>query len=127
MRAAVLAFAALLVAAPAALADEAIATAGAGGAPPGGQDPSPLDPPFPVGSAGEVLVIGPCGAVRPQGEKADDKAHGSVEVGVGTGGYRHVGAHICKPVGQDGEVSVDVEHTEWGRRARLASLEALRP
>jgi hypothetical protein len=124
MRAAALAFAAAILAAPAAFADEAIPTADAGGAAPTSEDPSPLDPPFPAEAPGDILVIGPCGIVRHEGEQADDKAHGSVEVGVGTGGYRHVRAHVCKPIGQNGEVSVDVEHTEWGRRARFASLDA---
>jgi hypothetical protein len=74
-----------------------------------------------------MLVIGACGVTRPEGERADNRTHGTVEVGVGTGGYRHVRAHVCKPIGQNGEISVDVEHTGWGRRARLASLETLGP
>ena len=43
---------------------------------------------------------------------------GSLLRTVGTRGYRHVGAVVCKPIGESGSVTVAVEHTEWGGRRR---------
>ncbi len=52
---------------------------------------------------------GPCGpqAVAADG-KTDNRAHGFVEGGVGTSGYRHVAAGVCKPLANGGSVSVSV-------------------
>lgn len=43
---------------------------------------------------------------------ADGNAHGDVVVGVGTNGYRDVGARLCAPLGPDGEVQVMIRRTE---------------
>lgn len=50
--------------------------------------------------------------------KAEDKAnpiHGEVWAGIGTGGYRRVGASACKKLGDNGEVRMTVDRTEGSR------------
>ena len=46
------------------------------------------------------------------------KVHGSVEVGVGTGGYRHMSATALFPVGETGTLGVAVSQTEFGKNGR---------
>ncbi|PXA91210.1 hypothetical protein DMC25_06565 [Caulobacter sp. D4A] len=46
------------------------------------------------------------------------KIHGSVEVGVGTGGYRHMGVTAYYPVGETGTLGVAVSQTEYGKNGR---------
>ncbi len=46
------------------------------------------------------------------------KVHGSVEVGVGTGGYRHMSASALFPVGETGTLGVAVSQTEFGKNGR---------
>ncbi|WP_240903632.1 hypothetical protein [Caulobacter sp. 602-2] len=48
------------------------------------------------------------------------KVHGSVEVGVGTGGYRHVAATALFPVGETGTLGVAVAQTDYGKNGRWA-------
>jgi hypothetical protein len=57
--------------------------------------------------------LGPCGpeAVAADGS-AETKAHGYAEVGVGTGGYRHVAAGFCKPFKNGGAVAVSVSQSQ---------------
>jgi len=45
---------------------------------------------------------------------ADGKVHGDVVVAAGTGGYRAGGVRLCAPLGHNGEVQVQVTHTEDG-------------
>jgi hypothetical protein len=47
------------------------------------------------------------------------KVHGSVEVGVGTGGYRHMSATALFPVGETGTLGVSVAQTEYGKNGRF--------
>lgn len=46
------------------------------------------------------------------------KIHGSVEVGVGTGGYRHMGVTAFYPVGENGTLGVAVSQTDYGKNGR---------
>ncbi|MBI1684856.1 hypothetical protein [Caulobacter hibisci] len=46
------------------------------------------------------------------------KIHGSVEVGVGTGGYRHMGVTAFYPVGETGTLGVAVSQTDYGKNGR---------
>jgi hypothetical protein len=67
---------------------------------------------------GSSVRMGPCGpqAVAPDG-KTDTRAHGYVEAGVGTSGYRHIAAGVCKPIGENGAIAVSVGQTQvQGRR-----------
>ncbi|HWA61498.1 MAG TPA: hypothetical protein VG939_08985 [Caulobacteraceae bacterium] len=112
-----------LAAGPAALADEAIPTAGAAKAPPqAAASVPPVDDEdaAPLRTDDAPPQIGPCGPVRHTADgKRDDRAHGAVEVGVGTSGYRHVGGYVCKPLGDHGAVAIAVDHTEWNGRGRF--------
>jgi len=66
------------------------------------------------------VPVGPCGAPYKQTDdgqlKQDKSPHGEVWGGVGTHGYREAGGVVCVPVGQNGQVSVAVDTTHWGRR-----------
>jgi len=59
------------------------------------------------------VAMGPCGpeAVGDDGKLAT-KAHGYVEAGVGTSGYRHLAGGVCKPLANGGAVSVSVSETQ---------------
>jgi hypothetical protein len=118
---------AVLVAAPYAWADEAIPTANDEGAPTTTATPPPLEDPTPLADNDEIVRFGPCGAVQRASDKGpiDKQAHGQIDVGIGTGGYRHIGGVVCKPIGENGSVTIAVDHTEWGGygRRRLAETE----
>ncbi|WP_141653088.1 hypothetical protein [Phenylobacterium immobile] len=131
MRVTILTAAALFLLAPAAaLAQEAIMTAPTSGpaAPPSEEAAigpiTSLDQPMPEP---QRMAMGLCGpqVVRDDGT-LETKPHGVVEVGVGTGGYRSVGASVCQPIGQNAAVAVSVSDTRGnfggyrGRRARFA-------
>jgi hypothetical protein len=69
-------------------------------------------------NGGGRVAMGPCGpeAVSDDGKVAT-KAHGYVEAGVGTSGYRHLAGGVCKPLANGGAVSVSVSETQGqGRR-----------
>ena len=51
-----------------------------------------------------------------EGPTSDGRVHGEVMAGVGTGSYRAAGARLCAPLGQDGEVQIDVRHVEANDR-----------
>ena len=113
---------ALTLTAPAAWAQGPVATADAGRGAPAPQ----ATPPSPIQAAsaddtepGPDVVPGPCGP-RQIGKdgKSDRAAHGEVDVGVGTGGYRHVRVSACKPLGDNAAIAVSVSqtHADWGRR-----------
>ena len=119
MRSVVVATLALLFAPGFALADEAIHTAPATQSLPAAAPVTPLDE---VGAAagddGSGVRMGPCGpqAVNEDG-KTDTKAHGFVEAGVGTHGYRHIAAGVCKPLANGGAIAVSVSQSQQqGRR-----------
>ena len=46
--------------------------------------------------------------------RADDRPHGAVWGGVGTGGYRNVGGVVTQPLGDCGQITLGVDHTEGG-------------
>lgn len=116
--------------------DGPMATAGASGAPPSSQAPlqttagpaAPVAPPGPPRSTAEQIddFIRSSPAARPSPDEMaamdeaeiapDRRVHGTVEVGVGTHGYRHVGVTAHYPVGKTGHVSVAVGSTR-GRGA----------
>jgi hypothetical protein len=62
---------------------------------------------------GPPVAMGPCGPerVKPDG-KLDTAPHGEIEVGAGTGGYRHVAGAVCQPIGQDSFVAVSAGYTQ---------------
>jgi hypothetical protein len=102
-----------------AFADGPIATAPAAQAQPA---PAPVAPLHLTdaddGGDGSHVRMGPCGpqAIGADG-KIDNRAHGFVEGGVGTSGYRHVAAGVCKPLANGGAVAVSVSDTQLqGRR-----------
>ena len=67
------------------------------------------------------VVIGPCGPTKAKPDGSPDQAaHGVVEAGIGTHGYRHLGASVCKPIGTNGAVAVSISQTDgdWGGRRR---------
>jgi hypothetical protein len=121
MRAKVFAIAAFVVSAGPALADGPVATAGGSG--PGAPQPTTpaaaLPPDGTTSAQSQPVAMGPCGPekVKPDG-RLDTAAHGELEAGVGTGGYRHVAGAVCQPVGQDGAVAVSVSVTEAGQGHR---------
>lgn len=100
----------------AAAAQEAIPSAG--GVP--GQ-PTINMPPSPIGPTYEAVrddfdgpQMGPCGPVRKTADgKVDNSPRGEVEVGVGTGGYRHLGGVMCKPIGEHSSVTVAISETQY--------------
>ena len=112
--------AALFLAGPA-LADGPMATAPAAG--PAAPQPTAPSPPLPssegASEPSQPVAMGPCGPekVKPDGS-LETKPHGEVEVGVGTGGYRHVAGVVCQPIGQDGAVTVGVSQTHSDRDYR---------
>ncbi|MBS0295468.1 MAG: hypothetical protein JSR45_04095 [Proteobacteria bacterium] len=111
-----------------ALAQEATATAR--NAPPldasANTAPAPLDAPRDVDPVRQVVKIGPCtpqaARVAAQAEadgakiEPDRAPHGEVGAGIGTNGYREVHGTVCKPIGDDGFVSISAGKTEWGGR-----------
>jgi hypothetical protein len=102
-----------------AFADGAIATAPAAQSLPAAAPVSPLDEAgADAPGGGSNVRMGPCGpqAVSVDG-KTDTRAHGFVEAGVGTSGYRHVAAGVCKPLGDNGAIAVSVSQSQvQGRR-----------
>lgn len=133
MRVTILAAAAVLLApaafVPSTFAQEAMSTAPTAGpvAPPAETSVSPVSTLDNAPPELQRMAMGMCG---PQVVKDDGtletKPHGVVEVGVGTGGYRSVGASVCQPIGQNAAVAVSVSDTRGnfggyhGRRARFA-------
>jgi hypothetical protein len=109
----------LVLAPSCALADGAIATAPAAQSLPAAAPAAPLDEASADAPGdGSSVRMGPCGpqAVAADG-KADTRAHGFVEAGVGTSGYRHIAAGVCKPLGDNGAIAVSVSQSQiQGRR-----------
>ncbi len=103
-----------------AFAGETIATAPAAQPAPMAAPVSPLE----AASADQPddapgVRMGPCGpqTVTADG-KTDSKPHGFVEGGLGTGGYRHFAAGVCKPLANGGAIAVSVgQSQEHGRRS----------
>lgn len=116
MRSLASAVAVLFLSAGAALADEPISTA-----PPSGPAAPPSVDAAPAAGLGAIapeprpVAMGLCG---PQAVKADGtletRPHGVVEAGVGTGGYRHLAAAVCQPIGQNAAVAVSISDTRGG-------------
>ncbi|HZZ34852.1 MAG TPA: hypothetical protein VFE03_03940 [Caulobacteraceae bacterium] len=117
---------AVLAAAPSAWADEAIPTANDESTPATTASPPPLEDPGPLADNDDIVRIGPCGAVQRASDKGpiDKQAHGEIDVGIGTHGYRHIGGVVCKPIGENGSVTIAVDHTEWGGYGRRRLAEA---
>ena len=114
------AMAALTLAAPA-LAQAPVSTAPAAG--PAAPPPTAATPALPDGDApsadGPKMAMGPCGPEKVLANgKLDTAAHGQAEVGVGTGGYRHIGGAVCQPIGQNAAVAVSISQTEGQGRYR---------
>src|SRR5580704_17186072 len=110
----------LWLAAPA-LADGPVTTAGGlqASAPAPAAAPAPLptdDDDIMVGDDGKPVAMGACGPTHVTADgKPDSAPHGEVEAGVGTGGYRHLGGVICKPIGDNGgSVTLGVSTTQYG-------------
>jgi hypothetical protein len=102
----------------AALADDVISTAPGTQSLPAAAPVTPLRVTDSDRSNGSRVQVGPCGpeAVDDNG-KAGTNPHGFVEAGVGTSGYRHIAAGVCKPLANGGAVSVSVGETQGqGRR-----------
>jgi hypothetical protein len=120
MRVAMSAATAVLLLSGPALAEDPIATAAehpAAPQPPAPESTTPV--PLPPADAAQPVraqpvALGPCGPekVKPDGT-LETKPHGEVEVGVGTGGYRHASAVVCQPIGQNGAVTVGVSDTQF--------------
>lgn len=112
IRCAIAASLALALAGPALAQDAPVATAPAGGA----------GAPSTAAQIEEYLRASPA-AAPPRDEAADlqpeRRVRGEVEVGVGTGGYRHVSGRIDAPLGKNGHVSIAAGKTE-GRGLVLA-------
>jgi hypothetical protein len=110
---------ALMLAPGFALADEAIHTAPATQSLPATSPVSPLDETgVAAGDDGSGVRMGPCGPEKVADDgKTETKAHGFVEAGVGTGGYRHIAAGVCKPLANGGAIAVSVSQSQLqGRR-----------
>jgi hypothetical protein len=129
----VLAAAFALLSGGAALAEDPIATApvGGAGAPPtaaASTDASGSTSALSIPPEPQPMAMGMCGPQKVKDDGTLETApHGAVEVGVGTGGYRHVGATVCQPIGQNGALAVSISDTKgdfgsrWGgRRGRGA-------
>jgi hypothetical protein len=109
--------------------DGPMATAGASGSPPvsvdapatapvGRQPTTPLTTPMTTSEQIDAFIrSSPAAGPSPEEMAALDEAeperrvHGSVEVGVGTHGYRHASVEAHYPVGKTGHVSVAVGTT----------------
>ncbi|WP_334163358.1 hypothetical protein [Phenylobacterium sp.] len=119
---------------PAAAAEEAMATAGASASPPPAAETPPAAPGPTAAEDRAAREIGDWarGVLdgRPSEEIAaagasrcpasDGRPHGQVWAGIGTRGYRTVGGVVTQPLGDCGQVTVGVSHTEsdFGRRRR---------
>jgi len=112
MRLILAALTALLLAPAVALAGEVIATAPPTQSPPAAAPVSPLQE-ADAASGGSRVNMGPCGpeAVTDDGQ-TETKPHGFVEAGVGTGGYRHIAAGVCKPLANGGAIAVSVSQSQ---------------
>jgi hypothetical protein len=115
MRTAALALALTFSLAGVAAADEAIPTAASGPAPRSGPVADVDDPDAPpLRDVSDEPAMGPCGPTRRTADgKPDLSPHGQVEVGVGTGGYRHIGGVVCKPLSANSAVTIAVSQTQW--------------
>jgi hypothetical protein len=116
MRPILTALTALMLWPGAAFAGEVIATAPTTGSPPAAAPVPPLQ--ADAMNAGPAVRVGPCGpeAVTADG-KTETKPHGYAEGGVGTGGYRHIAAGVCKPLANGGAIAVSVSESQaQGRR-----------
>ena len=102
-----------------AVADEVVATAPMAQSPPAPAADEPLQGYVADGpDLASDARAGPCGpqAVAADG-RTDTRPHGYVEVGAGTGGYRHVAAGFCKPFANGGSISMSISQgTAQGRR-----------
>jgi hypothetical protein len=119
MRSIVVATLALMLAPGFALADEAIHTAPATQSLPAAAPVTPLDEASGVGGDdGSGVRVGPCGPEKVAADgSTETKAHGFVEAGVGTQGYRHIAAGVCKPLANGGAIAVSVSQSQFqGRR-----------
>ncbi|HXQ13361.1 MAG TPA: hypothetical protein VN814_01915 [Caulobacteraceae bacterium] len=119
MRSIVAAVLALLLAPGFALADETIHTAPATQSLPAASQVSPLDEAgAAAGDDSAGVRMGPCGPEKvTEDGKTETKAHGFVEAGVGTHGYRHIAAGVCKPLANGGAIAVSVSQSQvQGRR-----------
>ncbi|HEV2531921.1 hypothetical protein [Phenylobacterium sp.] len=56
--------------------------------------------------------------VTSSAEPPERKIHGVVELGVGSGGYRHAYARADVPVGETGQLSIAVDQTRFNERLR---------
>ncbi len=120
-----LAFAAL---AGAVQAQEVVTTARSAPPPALAAAPAPADADNKPADLTQVVLVGPCtpGAeeiareAREQGAtvKVDHAMHGQVSAGIGTGGYRHVDATVCKPIGDKSSVTVSIGDTRMNHRRR---------
>lgn len=104
---------ALILAPGAARADQVISTAPAAQSPPAAAPVPPLRVTDADARDAPEVRMGPCGpeTVDDSG-KAATKAHGFVEAGVGTSGYRHLAAGVCKPLANGGAVAVSVSESQ---------------
>jgi hypothetical protein len=79
--------------------------------------PPPLawgDGPDSLGDS-SVQVNRSCGpAQATPGGQPDTAPHGEVDVGVGTDGYRHLSGAVCKPLGDNGSLSISAGTTQFG-------------
>jgi hypothetical protein len=126
-------FFAAIICAPAAWADEVIAT-GVGGAPPPAAEATPA-PGAEPSEAAKAQAIGDWAQRVMSGEPApedqppakggrctrveDRQPHGQVWAGIGTRGYRNVGGVVTQPIGDCGQVTIAIDHSEgggWRRR-----------
>jgi hypothetical protein len=116
MRSILVALTALLLWPSTGLAGEVIATAPATQSPPAAAPVAPLQEADAV-NGGSRVSVGPCGpeAVTDDG-KMETKPHGYVEAGVGTGGYRHIAAGVCKPLANGGAIAVSVSESQMHGR-----------
>jgi hypothetical protein len=113
MRSIVAAMLALLLAPGFALADETIHTAPATQSLPAATPVLALDEVSAAAGAGGGARMGTCGLEKVTADgQTDTKAHGFVEAGVGTHGYRHIGAGACKPLANGGAIAVSVSQSQ---------------
>ena len=114
-----------LLVATGASAQEAIPTASASGAGAPTVQSNGIDPTWITKDSDDhddrgPVPVGPCGSPYKQTQdgqlKQDKDAHGQVWAGVGTHGYRNIGGAVCVPIGQNAELNIAVDSTQWGRR-----------